>query len=250
VLHVRDTALFRPQPDSSRFGGFNTHLASPEVFIDTAHRRIVLWSHGWFTNGERWPAEPRAAQQWANEHGYGQFSQASTSADGLHFTAQPGITKESYIRVFQYGGKYYGMARLGKLLRTDDPLSAFENGPDPFRDSMFANKVRHVAVTVRGSRLNVLFTVIGDAPERLYFSTIDLTPDWNAWRVTTPVEILRPEKDYECVALPIARSEVGDVEVPVRQIRDPALFEEQGRTYLIYSTCGEQGLAGAEIKMP
>jgi hypothetical protein len=48
----------------------------------------------------------------------------------------------------------------------------------------------------------------------------------------------------------VAPSEVGDVEVPVRQIRDPALFEEQGRTVLIYSTCGEQGLAGADITMP
>jgi hypothetical protein len=38
--------------------------------------------------------------------------------------------------------------------------------------------------------------------------------------------------------------------VPVRQIRDPALFEEQGRTVLIYSTCGEQGLAGADITVP
>jgi hypothetical protein len=42
-------------------------------------------------------------------------------------------------------------------------------------------------------------------------------------------------------------SAVGDVEVPVRQIRDPGLFEEGGKTYLIYSTCGEQGLAAAEV---
>jgi len=37
------------------------------------------------------------------------------------------------------------------------------------------------------------------------------------------------------------------VEVPVRQIRDPGIFEDSGRTYLIYSTCGEQGLAAAEV---
>jgi hypothetical protein len=250
VLHVRDTALYRPQPDSVRFGGMNTHLASPEAFIDTAHRRIVVWAHGWFTNGERWPAEPRAAQQWANEHGYGQFTQAATSSDGLHFSAQPAITKESYLRVFEYDGKFFGMARLGKLLRATDPLAQFENGPDPFRDTPYANRVRHVALTLRGSRLYVLFTAIGDAPERLFVSTIELTPDWNAWRVGTPVEIMRPETDYECAKLAIAPSEVGDVEVPVRQIRDPALFEDGGRMFLVYSTCGEQGLAGAEVKLP
>jgi hypothetical protein len=37
------------------------------------------------------------------------------------------------------------------------------------------------------------------------------------------------------------------VETPVRQIRDPAIFEENGRTFLFYSTCGEQGIAAAEI---
>src|SRR5262249_47227772 len=159
-------------------------------------------------------------------------------------TAQPGITKESYLRVFRYGDRFYGMARLGKLLRATDPLAVFENGPDPFRDTPYANKVRHVALALRGTRLYVLFTAIGDAPERLFVSAIDLTPDWNAWKVSTPIEVMRPETDYECAKLAIAPSEVGDVEVAVRQIRDPALFEDGGRTFLIYSTCGEQGLAG------
>ena len=47
VWHVRDSALYRPQPDAARFGGFNTHFASPEIFVDHASRRIVLWAHGW-----------------------------------------------------------------------------------------------------------------------------------------------------------------------------------------------------------
>src|SRR5688572_26756490 len=111
VWHVRDSALNRPQPDSARFGGFNTHFASPETFIDTANRRIVLWAHGWYTNGEHWPTEPKAAQQWANERGYGQFSQAAVSSDGLSFKAQPAITKESYLRVFARNGALYGMSR-------------------------------------------------------------------------------------------------------------------------------------------
>ena len=34
---------------------------------------------------------------------------------------------------------------------------------------------------------------------------------------------------------------------PVRQLRDPGLFEEDGRTYLFYSFCGEQGIAAAEL---
>jgi hypothetical protein len=250
VLHVRETSLFRPQPDSARFGGFNTHLASPEVFVDTARKRIVLWAHGWWTNNEQWPAQPAAAQRWADEKGYGQFTQSAVSPDGLRFTAQPAITKESYLRVFQFGGTFYGMSRLGRLLRATDLAGSFEPGANPFRGTAYAGRVRHVALAVRGNRLVVFFTAIGDAPERMMMSTIDLAGEWNEWRASTPVEIMRPETEYECAGLPVAPSEVGDVEVPVRQIRDPALFEEQGRTILFYSTCGEQGIAAADITIP
>ncbi|HEX5109591.1 MAG TPA: hypothetical protein VFV95_14155 [Vicinamibacterales bacterium] len=250
VLHVRDTALFRLQPDSARFGGFNTHLASPEIFVDAARKRIVLWAHGWWTNNEQWPTQPAAAQRWADEKGYGQFTQSSVSSDGLRFTAQPAITKESYLRVFPHGGAFYGMSRLGRLLRATDLTGSFEPGPNPFQATAYARRVRHVALAVRGNRLIVFFTAIGDAPERMLMSTIDMAGDWSEWRASTPVEIMRPETEYECAGLPVAPSEVGDVEVPVRQIRDPFLFEEQGRTILFYSTCGEQGIAAAEIAIP
>jgi hypothetical protein len=249
VLHVKDTAFYRPQPDLARFGGNSTHLASPEVFIDAKNRRLILWAHGWFSNGERWPSDPAEAQRWANEHGYGQFTQASISSDGLHFASQPAITRESYLRVFQWNGTYYGMSRLGRLERSTDLLGVFELGPNPFRETQYGStKVRHTAMVLRGNRLYVFFTAIGDAPERMMLSTIDLTPDWTQWKVSAPVEVMRPEAAYECVNLPVEPSAVGDVEVPVRQIRDPGIFEEGGRTYLIYSTCGEQGLALAEVK--
>jgi len=248
VLHVKDTALYRPQPDLARFGGNSTHLASPEVYVDTARKRLVLWAHGWFSNGERWPSDPQEAQRWATEHGYGQFTQSAVSTDGLHFTAQPAITRESYLRVFEHDGMFYGMSRFGVLERSKDLTGTFEIGPNPFVNSSYGtNRVRHVALVKRGTRLFVFFTAIRDAPERMMLSTIDLQGDWTQWRASTPIEIMRPEMPYECASLPVEPSAVGDVEVPVRQIRDPGIFEEGGRTYLIYSTCGEQGLAGAEI---
>ena len=251
VWHVRDSALYRPQPDSARFGGFNTHFASPEIFIDHANRRIVLWAHGWYTSGEHWPAEPKAAQQWANEKGYGQFTQGAVSSDGLAFTAQPAITRESYIRVFQRGGGLYGMSRLGVLLRAPDALASFEVGPNAFRDTPYGStRVRHVALVPRGDRLLVFFTAIGDAPERMLMSTIDLTRPWSEWRAGAPVDVMQPERDYECADLPIAKSAVGDIFEPARQIRDPHVLEDEGRTYLFYVICGEQGVAGAEITVP
>ena len=251
VWHVRDSALFRPQPDSARFGGFNTHFASPEVFIDTANRRIVLWAHGWYTNGEHWPTEPKAAQQWANEKGYGQFTQGAISSDGVRFTAQPAITKESYIRVFQRAGALYGMARLGVLIRADNPLASFTVGPNAFRNTTYgSNRVRHVALLPRGDRLLVFFTAIGDAPERMFMSTIDMTTPWTDWRVSAPLDVIQPNMDYECGNLPPTPSAVGDIFEPARQIRDPHVLEDEGKTYLFYVICGEQGVAGAELTLP
>jgi len=80
-------------------------------------------------------------------------------------------------------------------------------------------------------------------------TTIETMGDWTAWRTSTAVEVLRPEAPYECPTFPGAPSEAGDVKGPVKQLRDPAVFEENGRTWLFYSFCGEQGIAAAEIEI-
>lgn len=251
VLHVRDTAMFRPQPDPKEaLADFYTHVASPEILIDAGRKRFVMWFHGWWTNGERWPGDPEEARAWAQAKGYSQFTQAAESSDGIDFEARPAITRTPYIRVFQRGDYYYGVSRLGRLSRATDPLGTFELGPNPFRDGRYAGRVRHVALVPRGNTLHVFFTAIGDAPERVMWSTITLTGDWMAWRASYPVEILRPEARYECVNLPEAASEAGDIAVPVRQIRDPFVFEDGKRAYLFYSICGEQGIAAAEMTLP
>ena len=249
VQPVAETAFYRPQPDppDGPVDQFYTHVASPEIYVDEAHRRLVMWTHGWWTDGQRWPLGPAEARAWAQGHGYGQFTQSSDSTDGLHFTLHPAITKVSYLRVFQHDGYLYGMARLGQLLRSKDPLASFEVGPNPFEGGPYADRVRHVATLRRDRMLYVFFTGIGDAPERVMVSTIDLAGDWKSWKATAPVELLRPAAPYECPDLPNVPSAAGEIEGPARQLRDPAIFEEAGRTYLFYSICGEQGLAAAEL---
>jgi hypothetical protein len=251
VLHVRDTAFFRPQPDPKEaLADFYTHVASPEVFVDTARQRLVMWYHGWWTNGERWPSDPVEARAWARQKGYSQSTQVAESGDGLRFEARPSITRTSYLRVFNHEGYFYGMSRLGRLSRARDPLESFDLGPNPFRDGPYASRVRHVGLVLRGNRLHVFFTAIGDSPERVLMSTIDLTQDWTAWRAGPPAEVLQPEAAYECPDLPVAPSEPGDVDVPVREIRDPFVLDDRNRLLLFYSTCGEQGIAAAEVTLP
>ena len=249
VVPVSGTAFYRPQPDppDGPTDQFYTHVASPEIYVDEARRRLVLWTHGWWTNNQRWPLGPADARAWARQNGYGQFTQSSESTDGLHFELRPAITKVSYLRVFTHDGHLYGMARLGQLLRSKDPLATFEIGPNPFAGGPYADRVRHVATILRGRTLHVFFTGIGDAPERVMLSTIDLTGDWQTWKASAPVELLRPEAPYECPGLPNIPSAAGEIEGPAQQLRDPAIFEEAGKTFLFYAICGEQGLAAAQL---
>ena len=249
VVPVRDTAFFRPQPDPPAvLENFYTHVASPEVYVDEAQKRLVLWFHGWFTDGQPFPPTPAAARDWARERNYGQLTQVAESRDGLTFDVRPALTRTSYLRVFPHDGMLYGMARLGLLLRSRDPMGVFESGANPFRAGAYAGRVRHVALLQRGQTMYVFFTGIGDAPERILMSAMSLGADWSSWTTTPPIEVLQPEAAYECPDLPNAASEAGDVKGPVRQLRDPGVFEEGGRSFLFYSFCGEQGIAGAELK--
>ena len=43
------------------------------------------------------------------------------------------------------------------------------------------------------------------------------------------------------------RSRGGAISIPVNQLRDPAIFEEDGRVYLLYSVAGERGIGLAEV---
>jgi hypothetical protein len=244
VLHVKDSIFYRPQPDPPEpSSNFYTHVASPEIEIDDAHHQLTLYFHGMYTEGQRWPDNLKSATEWTRSHGYAQFTQAATSTDGIHFKPIPSITaKTSYLRTFRWHNTNYGMARLGVLLNSNHEI-----GPNPFADTPYANRVRHVGLLVRGDTLYVFFSAIGDAPERILLSTIALTADWTQWLASPPREILSPEKPYECPQLPVIASKIGESEGPEHALRDPAVFEERGKIFLFYSVCGEQGIGAAEV---
>ena len=120
---MRDAAFFRPQRYSPEtLADFYPHVASPEVLVDAAHRRLLMWVHGWWTNGERWPRDPDTAAAWAREHGYGR-STASRRNRATAFTSSCGQRSpgQSYLRVFERDRFFYAVARLGRLARSRDP---------------------------------------------------------------------------------------------------------------------------------
>ena len=61
--------------------------------------------------------------------------------------------------------------------------------------------------------------------------------------------MLYPERDWEGADRPLAPSVRDAINVRVRQLRDPAIFEEDGRTWLLYAVAGESGIAIAELHL-
>lgn len=213
------------QIDESFFTG---HIASPDVHVDNESRQIRMYYHG---NKDKKKSYPH------------QISRVAVSKDGINFNAFSEVIGRSYMRVFQWNGYYYSIEMSGTIRRSEDGLSDFKEGPVLFED----HYVRHTAVKLVDNILYVFFTRKEDKPERILLSKIDLTPDWLEW-TESPVEtILQSEKDYEGGNLPLEASESGSIHKPVRQLRDPAIYEEGEDTYLLYSVAGEHGIAIAKI---
>jgi hypothetical protein len=62
-----------------------------------------------------------------------------------------------------------------------------------------------------------------------------------------PIVILEPEQDYKWVDFSIQPSESGAAKGRVRLLRDPAIYQEDNKSYLLYSIAGESGIAIAEL---
>ena len=130
----------------------------------------------------------------------------------------------------------------GRLYRSKDGLTSFEEGPLLFNPNM-----RHAALLKRDAELYVFWTQVGDAPERILLSTIDLFPAWEEWCESDAVELLRPERAWEGADAPLEPSLRSVAYGHVNQLRDPAIFQEDGRSFLLYAVAGESGIAIAEL---
>jgi hypothetical protein len=75
------------------------------------------------------------------------------------------------------------------------------------------------------------------------------TRDWHSWKESAPTEILRPERSWEGADAPLVPSVRSTAYGRVNQLRDPAIFDENGRVYLLYAVAGESGIAIAEVLM-
>ena len=171
-----------------------------------------------------------------------QVSRAAVSSNGIDFAARPEVLGQPYLRAFRYDGWTYALTMPGQFLRSRDGLTGFESGP-----SLFGPNMRHAAVLVRGDVLHVFWSRVGDAPERILRSTIRLDGDWMDWSESEPVEVLRPVHPWEGADAPVEPSVRSVAPGHVNQLRDPAVFDDGDRLFLLYAVAGESGIALAEL---
>ena len=200
------------------------HIASPDAHVDHERREIRMYYHGMLDDGE-------------------QRTRVAVSADGIAFEARPEILGNSYFRVFRRRGWHYALVMPGELRRSRDGLTGFESGPVLFRPEM-----RHAAVRCAGDALDVFWSRVGDAPERILHSRIRLDGDWTRWREEEARVVLEPELPWEGAGLDVEPSVRGEINRRVRQLRDPCVYEEDGRVYLLYCGGGESGIGIAEVQ--
>jgi hypothetical protein len=78
-------------------------------------------------------------------------------------------------------------------------------------------------------------------------SQIELTPDWMNWVPSEAVSVLKPETECEGADCPLEPSQRGSIHERVCQVRDPGIYREGDKTYLLYSVAGESGIGIAEL---
>ena len=199
------------------------HIASPDVHVDHDRREIRMYYHGMREDGE-------------------QRTRVAVSADGIAFEARPETLGNSYFRVFRHHEWHYALAMPGELRRSRDGLAGFESGP-----VLFCPEMRHAAVRYTGDALDVFWSRVGDAPECILHSRIRLEGDWTEWREEGARVVLEPELSWEGVGMSAEPSVRGEIDRLVRQLRDPCVYEEDDRTYLLYCGGGESGIGIARV---
>lgn len=199
------------------------HIASPDVWVDHDQKSIRLYYHGRMADGL-------------------QRTRVALSSDGLAFAAREDILATSYLRLFKQDDWFYALTMPGQLYRSRDGLGNFELGP-----RLTAEPIRHHAL-LRYQRQWLLFwTRVGDEPERILVSAINTDTDWRSWRLDSSEEVHRARQPWEGADLPADASNYGGIMWRVNQLRDPAIYQEDGRIYLLYASAGEQGIGIGEL---
>lgn len=204
--------------------GTYPHIASPDVWVDHETEQIRLYYHGRLEDGR-------------------QRSRVAMSRNGLSFTARMETIGLPYLRIFMRNGWFYAITMPGQLYRSRDGLGNFEKGP-----VLTSEPIRHHAILEHEDQCYVFWTRVGDRPERILVSLLNFEAPWQDWKLGETREIHRAGKIWEGADMAPDASQYGAVMQSVNQLRDPAIFQQDDKIYLLYAVAGEQGIAIGELR--
>jgi hypothetical protein len=209
--------------------GFVDHIASPDAHVDEERREIRLYVHG------------------RKAGGLGvQRTGLAVSADGLSFRMVERDLGSPYFRVFPWGGAWFALAKQanagGRLYRAPTPRGPFT----PV--AALLPRMRHAAVLPWRDRLLVFHSRIGDAPERIVVTSLQLDREGGDPRLLGNADVLTPATAAEGADLPVGRSRSGATR-RAHQLRDPAVLIDGERVFLFYALAGESGIGAAALKL-
>ena len=208
---------------SQQYEASTPHIASPDVHVNHDEKQIYMYYHGLLS--------------YAN-----QKTRVATSEDGINFTAEDPILCSTYLRVMPFQRTILGMVMPGIIFRMKHLRGPFEDG-----QQLFTSNARHHALLKNRSRLIVFWTEVGEAPEHIKVSAIEHAFDGDTLEVKHLGAILKPELDWEGVNAPNEPSVRSVAYGCVNQLRDPCIFVDEGRIYLLYAGGGESAIGIAEL---
>lgn len=220
-----------PWAQHMKGGYMYAHIASPDVHVDTDGRRILMYFHGLLPNGD-------------------QATRFAASSDGRRFEVMEPLLGPPYFRAFERGCYIFTIAWGGAMWRSPSWDKPFSQGPQIVHYDALGGRgegFRHGETFVVGDTLFVLFTWMGDAPERLRYCTVDLRDEWPNWHASEIRELLAPELPWEGTDLPITTSTMGAERHRVRELRDACVFVDNDMTYLFYCGAGESAIGVSRL---
>lgn len=207
--------LYKPGAHKLSNTSCRNHIASPDVHVRDG--KIVMYYHG--------------------DHFKGQSTFVAESEDGIKFVNKKGPITPFYHREFDYLGQTYAICKNKNI-----NSQIFKKVDQEYKPEFeFLPKSRHTAVYVDGKDLFIFYTVVEEAPERIYVMRI------HNWEVVDNYELTRPDLSFEGADQPLTPSRFGMAHGFSNQLRDPCTFVDEDRLYLFYSYGGESGITFGEL---
>ena len=211
-------------PHDREYEAQTPHIASPDVHVDEENRLIVMYFHGLESYGK-------------------QLTRVAYSKDGINFRASECTLCPPYLRVVHTERGIVGMTMPGTLYFLSDWETGFERVAELFNPNF-----RHHALLPVRNWLFVFWTEVGEAPECIKVSLIDLDNPIDKDKVIHFGSLMKPEMPWEGSEAPLEPSVRSVAYGRLNQLRDPAIFNEDNKHYLLYAGGGESGIGMARLQ--